>query len=365
LSVPAHTVPVMQDRGDQPDRPEQAARSGQASSSGGPVAQPHDALFRFVFGKPVHAASELRAVLPAPLAHRLDLSGLHPVNGSFVDEELTNRHCDVLMRTRLDGREAFVYVLIEHQSSPDRMMPLRMLRYLMRIWDRWLEEHPRANRLPMIVPLVVYQGSRRWTHPVELSELLDVDPETARLAGDFLPRFRFVLDDLTKLDKTALRARPTTTPVRLTLRLLRIVPARPGDAVSAVDPDDVEDFRDTLRYPDGRELMTAFLTYIESGSETPRHRLAWLAAQIGPEAEEVFVTTADMFRAEGRAEGRTEGRAEGRAQGAARLLVRQLGRRFGAVPDGVRKRIDAASLEQLEAWSDRVLDAATLDDVFS
>jgi hypothetical protein len=160
---------------------------------GGGAAQPHDALFRFVFGKPVHAASELRAVLPAALVDRLDLASLHPVNGSFVDEELTNRHCDVLMRTRLDGREAFVYVLIEHQSSPDPIMPLRMLRYLMRIWDRWLEENPKAKRLPMIVPLVVYQGSRRWTYPVELSELLDVDPETARLAGDFLPRFRFVL----------------------------------------------------------------------------------------------------------------------------------------------------------------------------
>jgi predicted transposase/invertase (TIGR01784 family) len=98
----------MQDRRDQP------------GSSGGTVAQPHDSLFRFVFGKPVHAASELRAVLPQQLAERLDLASLRPVNGSFVDEELRNRHCDVLMRTTLDGRDAFVYVLIEHQSSPDR-----------------------------------------------------------------------------------------------------------------------------------------------------------------------------------------------------------------------------------------------------
>jgi hypothetical protein len=353
MSVPAHTVRVMQDRRDQPGRPEQADRSEQADSLGGTVAQPHDALFRFVFGKPVHAASELRAVLPAALLNRLDLTSLRPVNGSFVDEELTNRHCDVLMRTRLDGREAFVYVLIEHQSSPDRMMPLRMLRYLMRIWDRYLEENPKAKQLPMIVPLVVYQGSRRWTYPVELSELLDVDPETAGLAGGFLPRFRFVLDDLTQLDRTALRARPITTPVRLTVRLLRIVPTHTGDATAAIDPDDINDLRDTLCYPDWRELMTAFLTYIEAGSETPLHRLAWLAAQIGPEAEEVFVTTADMLR------------AEGRAEGVASVLVRQLTRRFGAVPDGARDRIDAAPLEQLEAWSDRVLDAATLDDVFS
>jgi predicted transposase/invertase (TIGR01784 family) len=348
--VPADTVPIMQDRRDQPDSPEQAG------SSGGAVAQPHDSLFRFVFGKPVHAASQLRAVLPAALLDRLDLTNLRPVNGSFVDEELTNRHCDVLMRTRLDGREAFVYVLIEHQSSPDRMMPLRMLRYLIRIWDRYLEEHPRAKRLPMIVPLVVYQGSRRWTHPVELSELLDVDPETARLAGEFLPRFRFLLDDLTKLEKTALRARPITTPVRLTVRLLRIVPTHAGDAIAAIDPDDIDDFRDTLHYPDGRELMAALLKYIQAGSETPHHRLAWLAAQIGPEAEEVYMSTADTLRA--------EGEAKGIGKGAARTLVRLLTHKFGPVPDAVRVRVDTASLEQLDLWSERVLDATTLDEVF-
>jgi hypothetical protein len=361
--VAVRTVPVMGDRPSKPDQPGQADEPTEAS--GGGATQPHDSLFRFVFGKPVHAASELRAVLPAPLADRLNLANMHPVNGSFVDEELTNRHADVLMRTTLDGREAFVYVLIEHQSSPDRMMPLRMLRYLIRIWDRFLEEHPKAKRLPMIVPLVVYQGSRRWTHPVEFSELLDIDPGTAHLAGEFRPRFRFLLDDLTKLDKTALRSRPITIPVRLTVRLLRIVPTHPGDVIAALDADDIDDFRDVLRrYPGGRALWAAYLTYIQNGSETPLHKLAWLAAQIGPEAEEVFVNTADVLRAEGRVEAGAAARAAGRAAPAAGVLVRLLTRKFATVPDEVRARIDTASLEQLDTWTERVLDAETLDEVF-
>jgi predicted transposase YdaD len=355
------------DKPDKPDQPGQADEPTEAS--GGGAAQPHDSLFRFVLGKPMHAAAELRAVLPAPLADRLNLVNMRPVNGSFVDEELTNRHCDVLMQTTLDGREAFVYVVIEHQSSPDPTMPLRMLRYVMRIWDHYLQEHPKAKRLPMIVPLVVYQGSRRWTNSVELSELLDIDPETAHLAAAFLPRFRFLLDDLTKLDKAALRARPVTIPVRLTVRLLRIVPTHTGDAVAAIDPDDINDLRDMQqRYPDWRELMAALLKYIEVASKTPPHRLAWLAAQISPEAEEVYMTTADMLRAEGevkgRAEGRAAGRAEGRAEHAAGVLVRLLTRKFATVPDEVRARIDTASLEQLDTWTERVLDAATLDEVF-
>lgn len=73
------------------------------------------------------------------------------------------------------------------------------------------------------------------------------------------------------------------------------------------------------------------------------------------------MTAADMLRAEGR----TEGRAEGRTEEAARILVRLLTRRFGTVPDRARERIASASLEQLRVWSERVLDAETVDQVLA
>jgi Domain of unknown function (DUF4351) len=107
----------------------------------------------------------------------------------------------------------------------------------------------------------------------------------------------------------------------------------------------------------GGEILFA---YIQLVGETPLDKLVALAARIGPEAKEVVVTTAEQLRAEGK----TEGRAEGLAEGEARVLVRQLTRKFGAVPGAVRQRINTASLEQLETWCDRVLDAATLDEVF-
>jgi predicted transposase YdaD len=113
-------------------------------------------------------------------------------------------------------------------------------------------------------------------------------------------------------------------------------------------------------YADWREGLAALFAYIQLAGETPLEKLVALAARIGPEVEEVVVTTAEQLRAEGK----TEGRAEGLAEGEARVLVRLLTRRFGAVPGAVRQRIDTASLEQLEIWCDRVLDATTLDEVF-
>jgi predicted transposase/invertase (TIGR01784 family) len=81
-------------------------------------------------------------VLPSNLTARLDLARLAPVPASFIDESLKWRHSDLLFTAPLDGRDAFVYVQVEHQSSDDPLMAYRLLRYVTRIWDRYLRERP-------------------------------------------------------------------------------------------------------------------------------------------------------------------------------------------------------------------------------
>ncbi|MEZ4374844.1 MAG: hypothetical protein R3B07_28785 [Polyangiaceae bacterium] len=62
----------------------------------------------------------------------------------------------------------------------------------------------------------------------------------------------------------------------------------------------------------------------------------------------------------------TRGEAKGRVEGERRALERLLRRKFGdgALDDSVLSRLAAADEAQLEQWTDRVLDAATLEDVF-
>jgi predicted transposase/invertase (TIGR01784 family) len=189
---------------------------------------PHDAVFRRVLGEPANAASQLRAVLPDALVDRLELDRLTRVSGSFVDHTLRWRHSDLLFTVPLAGREALVYVLVEHQSSEDPLMPFRMLRYVVRVWDRYLSYHSEATRLPAVIPLVVHHNRRRWTSSTQVLGLLDLDPDVTDAVQDYLPRFRFILDDLTRLDEQALRARPVTPPVRVTLLLLNIAGGNPG-----------------------------------------------------------------------------------------------------------------------------------------
>jgi hypothetical protein len=205
--------------------------------------------------------------------------------------------------------------------------------------------------LPLVVPVVVYQGRTPWPYPTQLTGLLDLDAEWGAdpATAAVLPRFGFLLDDLSGLDEASLRARGLTAPARVTLLLLRWAPANPGFVRELQGW--VSDLRAVLDRPGGMETFQALVTYIELVAEGPAEDLQHIMENVGPDAEEAYMTIADTLRAEGRAAGRAE------------ALLQLLGLRFGPVPDAVAAAVRAAPTDRITAWTARVLTAATLDDV--
>jgi hypothetical protein len=184
---------------------------------------PHDALFKAIFSDPETAAAELRSALPAAVADRIDFSTLRVEAGSFVDEELRFRHCDLLFSARVAGRDALVYVLFEHQSSSDPLMALRMLRYVVRIWDVVLEREPGRTSLPLVVPVVLHHGERPWSGATQIADLVDLAEDGRVSLSPFVPRFGFAVDDLAVLSDAALLVRPLPAAAKLALAALRDV----------------------------------------------------------------------------------------------------------------------------------------------
>ncbi|WP_067840935.1 Rpn family recombination-promoting nuclease/putative transposase [Nocardia lijiangensis] len=322
---------------------------------------PHDAYFRHVLGRPADAASELRAALPEAVAARVDWHGLELQSGSFVSKQLRSRYSDLLFRTRLDGHDAYIYLLIEHQSCSDKFMPLRMLDYLVNIWNHYLRHNPAARTLPAVVPLVVHSNhtGRPWTAPTELSELIDLDPATRQALSPYLPRFRFLLDDIAALDLPALRARDLTPATRVMLVLHKIAPGntRLGSDLLAL----TDDLRSILDGPNGTHELQCVASYILIVGDTQEADLEPLIDRLGPRAKEAIMTTAERLRAEGHAAGRAAGRAEERAE----LLIEQLTHKFGSLPAGTIDSIRATDPALVRTWALRVLTANTLDDVFA
>ncbi len=64
-------------------------------------------------------------------------------------------------------------------------------------------------------------------------------------------------------------------------------------------------------------------------------------------------------------EEREKTRQEGQLDGQRRLLHHMLTRRFGELPGWAKERLESATSELISTWSDRLLSASNIDEVFA
>ncbi len=355
----------------------------------------HDTLFRALVSEPSRAASLLTDYLPRKVAELLDPEApFEAVGESFVDKAARTTQCDALFRVRLkDGKDARLYVLLEHKSYVDAETPLQLLGYMVNIWRREIErsksERSKSEgggndiKLPAIIPLVFYHGRGRWKAARSVLKMIDA-PEKLK---PFVREFAYVVHDLGEMAPD----RPSTSPeVRSALLALRFAFAEevPPDLLDVIMDGLLagSDFEHHIvRYMTEHQGLTPAMLEASLRRTKPDHwevlmgtiAQTWVEQGRSEGLERGRAEGIERGRAEGiergRAEGIERGRAEGlerglergRSEALAELLLRQLSLRFGDVPDAVRERVRGASAAELEAWAEAVLAAPSLDDVLA
>jgi len=136
-----------------------------------------------------------RSLTTVAVADLLDPASVELRRDSFVDPDLREHFSDLLYEVGLrDGQDAFVYVLLEHKSYPDRWVALQLLRYLVRIWEQERRRTRRRTLVP-IQPVVLYYGRRAWDVPERFAPLV-VAPAAPQV---FQPDFAYHVDDVSAL----------------------------------------------------------------------------------------------------------------------------------------------------------------------
>lgn len=92
---------------------------------------PHDAIFRQMLTQKEVARDFLQLYLPAPFLSTCDLNTLQLASGSFIEEDLRSSDSDILYSLQTRHGAGYIYALIEHQSSPDKLMAFRLMRYML------------------------------------------------------------------------------------------------------------------------------------------------------------------------------------------------------------------------------------------
>ncbi len=107
-----------------------------------------------------------------------DPETLEPVPTERIDDTLHRHLSDLIWRVRLrDGGEddwAYLFVLIEFQSAVDHLMALRVRTYVDLLYrGLWADRRFGASdRLPPVLPVVLYNGKSPWTAAASVEELV-------------------------------------------------------------------------------------------------------------------------------------------------------------------------------------------------
>lgn len=322
---------------------------------------PHDALFKQVFGRPQHAEGLLRTALPQALAERIDWSSLQPRPESFVDDALGQHHADLLFDVALAGRAARLYLLLEHKSDAGALTAFQLARYVVRILELHLRQHPNAQRLPAVIPIVVHHNRRGFRAARRLSALFDLPTDLRDALGERLLQLRVVVDDIGIAVDDALTTRAQTSATAR-LALLFLARARHAAALRAALRAGASLCAGVVRESGGPQQLVTLFWYLVQASQLDSRELAhFLHPHAGPTMTDDFVSTADRLRLEGQ----KLGLAEGQKLGATRMLLGLLQDRFGDLPTDVEARIDRAPVERILAWGVRVVHASSLEAVFA
>ena len=265
----------------------------------------HDPLSR-KFLSDISVAKEFLTVHLAPeLLAKCDLDTLQIESGSYIEPDLAVHYSDVVYRVELkeDKGTAFIYNLIEHQSSPDKLMPYRILRYQLAIIQKYLEDNEGTELLPVVAALVFYNGSTSpYPYYLDIADLF-ADKDIYCNA----PLGKFKLVDLTIIDDNELLQHKKLALLEILLK--HINDRNFAEIIGII----VQALKVGLSAGIGESLLDGAFSYLMNAKETEEFRQ--LLNQIDkdiPNLKENVMTYAEELRREG--EQRGEQRGEQKAQ---------------------------------------------------
>lgn len=309
------------------------------------IQNPHDQFFKETMTQSGAMRDFLNFYLPAEFVRMVEPDTAERIEDSFVDEELKEHLSDFLFRVRLKNKgEAFVYILLEHKSAPDKWVALQLLRYLVRIWEKSLREN--KKKLPIVFPVVFYHGKAKWKVSLKFSALLDFAGDLKQLREQ-LPEYSYHLCDLSEFADEDLKGE---AQFQAAMRLLKyIFRAELHEKMETA-------FRLVMEQaPEAtlNERIIVFINYLLKSRKATGKQISQVLQRIDKvKGVKIMETTIDRWMNKGLREGLQQGNQEA----ALRITLRLIAKRCGKIDSRTTARVSRLPTEKLEELDEALFD---------
>ncbi len=252
----------------------------------------HDKLFRGSLEQLPIARDFFEAHLSKHVLARVKLDTLKLEPGSFIDEAHKELRTDILYSVQIDEREGYIFLSVEHQSTPDKLMGFRLLNYACRVWQRYIDQYEGKSlpdKLPVVLPLVIYSGKVAYNQSTKLLDCF-TDPE---LLQEFLFD-QFKLIDLTALPNGEIEKHKRAAFMEWLGKNIWVRDM--GIALQSMNPDIVRVIKDLNN---GKYLIFALKYLAEKSEAQDSERTIEILKEKLPEMESDIMTIAQALEQKG------------------------------------------------------------------
>jgi recombination-promoting nuclease RpnB len=263
------------------------------------ITNSHDQFFRESMKDKRVAKEFLATHLPPELCALMDMDQLVLQPRSQSNAVRRESIVDLLFKTAIAGKEAYIYLLLEHQSSPDPLMAFRILEYTVNAIRDHIKQH-RTNKIPLIIPLVIYHG-QPYQFKRDVRDLVDAPKEIVEQY--FLKPFQLV--DLNEIQDEELKQHQWSGVMEFTLKHIF-----KRDMLPYLY--DIAPLLKKLTQQDGKEFVGLVLQYIIGGAEISDDEalIDLINTEISDELGEKFMTAIEKWIQQGMEKGKLEGKLE-------------------------------------------------------
>lgn len=142
----------------------------------------HDLSFKSLMGNKEFFIAACKVYLPKDLVKRIDWDNveLYKMEGQQITESsemsaLGEARADIIYRFKIDETKSGLFIVaFEHQSTPDKIMPLRCASYNCRALLDYVDDYGLGEGLPVVINFVYYHGKiSPYPYSMDLGDLFN------------------------------------------------------------------------------------------------------------------------------------------------------------------------------------------------
>jgi predicted transposase/invertase (TIGR01784 family) len=307
----------------------------------------HDNSYKLLFSHQEMVRDLLKGFVKEAWVEQCDFSSLQKMSGSYISDDLRDREDDLIWRIQWGDGWLYVYLLLEFQSTIDHFMAVRIQGYLALLYQDIIRTQnlKPQDKLPPVLPVVLYNGKPRWQAPLQLDQLIHPAPLGLEI---YRPQARYLL-----LDEGRFENHELSSLNNLVAALFQLENSRSNQDLVEV----LGHLKDWLIAPEQSSLRRAFTVWLNrvllprKAPDTHFTEFTDLKEVHTMLAETVEQWTKDWEK-------------NGMQKGEKKLFLIALDSKFGSVTKAQHEIISAATPEQIEIWMKQIFQARSVDELF-